>query len=215
MDIKQKLIETGNYLLAHQLAWGTSGNLSARVDDSHMIMSASGTFMGGFKETDIVKCNIHTGGWEGERKPSKEIPMHKGIYQQRQDAQVILHSSPFYVTLCACSEIEIYSELFIETMYYLENINYVDYLHPGSEDLGEVVKKKALDANIIMMRNHGVILFDKNFSDAIMRLETLEMACRLIVEAKMGGIKLNKISDRMVEDFRERGIYKPLSIDRK
>lgn len=209
MSLRQSLIDTGKYLLTYQLAWGTSGNMSARIDDQFMFITASGTFMGNLAQDDFAKCRIDTGEWVGERRPSKEIPMHSGIYQQRPDAKVILHSSPFYTTLFACSEEPIISELFIETMYYLEHIAYADYHHPGSQGLGEAVREQALNANVIMMRNHGVIVFDDNVADCVMRLETLEMACRMILQAKQAGIRLSKIPDQTVREFLENGNYKP------
>ncbi|MBM7656510.1 class II aldolase/adducin family protein [Neobacillus cucumis] len=207
--ISQQLINTGKYLLANQLAWGTSGNISARLDDKHMLITASGTEMGDLKPDDFALCNFETGTWEGNRKPSKEVPMHTGIYQVRNDANVILHSSPFYTTLIASSEEPIVSELFVETMYYLEDIAYVDYYHPGTVELGEAVKEKAEEGHVIILKNHGVILFDDSFSDAIMRLETLEMACRMIVTANSAGIKLTNIPDHVVKDFLESARYKP------
>ncbi|MGV3487568.1 MAG: class II aldolase/adducin family protein [Tuberibacillus sp.] len=211
-EIEQQLIDTGKYLLDNQLAWGTSGNLSARIDDTHMIITASGTEMGSLKPHDFALCNFETGEWEGNCKPSKEVPMHTGIYQKRKDAHVVLHSSPFYTTLIASSEEPIVSELFIETMYYLEDIAYVDYYHPGTAELGEAVKAQAENGHVIILKNHGVILFDDSFSDAVMRLETLEMACRMIVTAKSASIPLTKIPDQVVRDFLESGKYKPRKI---
>lgn len=207
--IAQQLIETGQYLLANQLAWGTSGNISARLDEKRMLITASGTEMGHLKPDDFALCNFETGTWEGNRKPSKEVPMHTGIYQVREDANVILHSSPFYTTLIASSEEPIVSELFIETMYFLEDVAYVDYFHPGTVELGEAVKEQAENGHVIILKNHGVILFDDSFSDAVMRLETLEMACRMIITAKSAGVKLTKIPDQVVRDFLENARYKP------
>ena len=209
VQISQQLIDAGKYLLANQLAWGTSGNISARLDDERMLITASGTQMGDLKPDDIALCNFETGLWEGNRKPSKEVPMHTGIYQVRKDANVILHSSPFYTTLIASSEEPIVSELFVETMYYLEDVAYVDYFHPGSVELSEAVKEQAENGHVIILKNHGVILFDDSFSDAIMRLDTLEMACRMIVTAKSAGFKLTKIPDQVVSDFLENARYKP------
>ncbi|MBD1381982.1 class II aldolase/adducin family protein [Metabacillus arenae] len=208
-ELAQKLSETGKYLLVNQLAWGTSGNMSARIDEKQMLITSSGTNMGNLSTDDFTVCTIDSGDWSGLRKPSKEVPMHKGIYQERKDARVILHSSPFYTTLLACSGERIMSELFIETMYYLENVAFVDYHHPGTKELGDAVKKQAACANIMIMKNHGVILFDDSFSDAIMRLETLEMTCRMIVTAKSAGVELKKIPDHVVQEFREKSIYKP------
>ncbi|MBF6634648.1 MAG: class II aldolase/adducin family protein [Planococcus sp. (in: Bacteria)] len=208
MNPKLELIKAGKYLIDHQLAWGTSGNLSMRLDDCNMIITASGTKMAELNEDDFVDWNIRTGEAAGVRKASKETPMHSGIYANRPDAQAILHSSPFYTTLFACSDEKIVSELFIETMYYLENIAYVDYFHPGTVELGQAIAEQALSANIVMMKNHGVVVFDDTMSDALMRLETLEMACRMILKAKESGVVLTKIPDQVVTSFLEDSRYK-------
>ncbi|MCF8567507.1 class II aldolase/adducin family protein [Alicyclobacillus tolerans] len=208
-EVALQLIDTGKYMLANQLAWGTSGNLSARIDEQHMMITASGTQMGNLTVEDFSLCNFQDGTWEGSRKPSKEVPMHTGIYKMRDDAHVVLHSSPFYTTLIACSDEPIVSELFVETMYFLEDVAYVDYYHPGTRELGDAVQEQAQNAHVIMLKNHGVILFDDSFADVTMRLETLEMACRMVVTAKSAGIPLTKIPDVVVRDFLESARYKP------
>ncbi|WP_201004009.1 class II aldolase/adducin family protein [Paenibacillus glycanilyticus] len=209
MNQRQKLIAAGKYLLANQLAWGTSGNISARINDEQMIITASGTFMGNLSEEDFAEVNIVTGNTEGKRKASKETPFHLGIYRERKDVGAVLHSSPFYTTMFSCADEPILSELFIETMYYLENIAYVDYYHPGTQELADAITEQAGKANIIMMRNHGVVVYDDTIDEALMRLETLEMACRMIVTAKSAGIALKRIPDQVVKSFLEDSKYKP------
>ncbi|MGC9935166.1 class II aldolase/adducin family protein [Priestia aryabhattai] len=209
MSEKQQLINAGHYLMSNQLAWGTSGNISARIDSNQMIITASGTYMADLGQDDFVECQIDTGQIKGRRKASKETPMHLGIYRQRADAKAILHSSPFYTTLFACSNEPILSELFVETMYYLEDIAYVDYYHPGSQELADAVTEQAPYANIIIMRNHGVVVFDDSVSEAQMRLETLEMACRMILKSKESGVQLKTIPQETVKSFLEDSFYKP------
>ena len=209
MEIKKQLIEAGQYLKSNHLAWGTSGNLSARVCDERILITASGTYLADLKDEDFVDFHLLSGTYEGTRKASKETPFHTGIYRERKDAKAVLHSSPFYTTLFACSNEKIISELFIETMYYLENIAYVDYHHPGTQELGDAISKQSLNANIIIMRNHGVVVFDDSIPEALMRLETLEMACRMILKAKECGVKLNLIPETVVTSFLEDSKYKP------
>ncbi|MCG7334736.1 class II aldolase/adducin family protein [Sporosarcina sp. ACRSM] len=209
MDARQQLIYTGQYLISNQLAWGTSGNMSARIDENRMVITASGTYMANLSMEDFVEYQIGTGEKESKRKASKETPMHLGIYREREDVNAILHSSPFYITLFACSNEPILSELFIETMYYLETIAYVDYHHPGSQELADAVSEKAQNANIIMMRNHGVVVCDDSVPEAQMRLETLEMACRMILKAKKSEVQLSVIPEKTVQSFLEDSFYKP------
>lgn len=60
-----------------------------------------------------------------------------------------------------------------------------------------------------MMRNHGVILFDRSAEESLLRLQVLEMACRMIVEAKAAGIALRRIQPATVREFLHAGRYKP------
>jgi ribulose-5-phosphate 4-epimerase/fuculose-1-phosphate aldolase len=208
MTVQRELIDAGRYLLNNQLAFGTSGNISKRVDGGKMVITASGTFMGDLKEDDFVLFNLETQKNLSEKKASKETPMHTGIYQHRPDVNAVIHSSPFYTTLFSCSNEPISSELFIENMYYLENLGYVDYFHPGTSDLGKAVAEEAKKSDVIIMRNHGVVVMDTSLPEALMRIETLEMTCKMIVTANAAGIKLNNLSARTIKEFLEDSKYK-------
>ena len=212
MQEKEQLIQAGQHLFANQLAWGTSGNMSARIDKDAMVITASGTHMGKLKLDDFAECEISTGKLTGTKKASKETPMHIGIYRERQDIKAVLHSSPFYTTLFSCSDMPIDSQLFVESMYYLENIAYVDYFHPGTQELAAAITEKAKEADIIIMRHHGVVVFDKNIAEAIVRLETLEMVCKMILQAKASGMQLHRIPDDVVKSFLENSGYRPRQI---
>ena len=214
MDIESKIIHTGNELLQKHLTWGNSGNMSVRNNENQMIITGSGTNMGSLTEGDCVLVNIETQEWEGTRKPSKEIPMHRAIYRNRPDANVVIHASPFWSTLVACSEQTIESKLFIESMYYLEKIEEVAYFHPGSAALGEEVGKAAKKANVLFLKNHGIIVFDDSVEEAVMRLETLEFTCRMMVMAKASGVAFSVLSEEVVEDFLENSGYKGKKRDR-
>lgn len=205
LTVQGKLIEIGKHMLKQDLVWGKSGNISARIDEDKMLVTSSGTHIGNLGDTDFALCDINSSKWEGVKKPTKEVPMHKGIYKQRPEASIVLHSSPFYTTLISCSDEYIPSSLFIETMYYLGNIETIEYYQPGSDELGKAVEEKSKNANIIIMKNHGVILFDKTFEDTLMRLQTLEIACRMIVTAKSSGIRLNHLSVNQIQEFVRRG----------
>lgn len=208
VDVNSQLVRTGKYLLDHALAWGNSGNMSARYDEEQMIMTASGTKIGELSIDDFATVTIDSGKWTGDKKPSKEIPMHRAIYMNRPDAQVILHASPFWSTMLACSDKLIESKLFVESMYYLKDIQAVEYFHPGSAELGEGVGKAAVKANVIILKNHGVIVFDDSIEEAKMRIETLEFTSKMLVMSEASNIPLKLLGEGRVKDFLENSGYK-------
>jgi ribulose-5-phosphate 4-epimerase/fuculose-1-phosphate aldolase len=85
----------------------------------------------------------------------------------------------------------------------------VAYHHPGSEALGEAVREKAGKANILLLEHHGVLVYDTSVREARMALQTLEMACRMLITARSAGTEVQSLSGDTVRDFLENAGYKP------
>ncbi|MDW8321206.1 MAG: class II aldolase/adducin family protein [Armatimonadota bacterium] len=200
-SLRQQLCEVGHYLAERALAWGTSGNISLRVDEEHFLISASGAWLGKLTPEQTVLCCLHKQDFAGAR-PSIETPMHRAIYRNRPDAQVVVHVSPVYATLVACSSLQIPTNLNIENIFYLGRVVRVPYIRPGTQLLADTVGEAARDHETIILSNHGIITFHSSVSDVLMRVESFEMSCRLIVTARMANITLNHLTPDMVEDLR-------------
>src|SRR5215207_1553025 len=207
-EARRGLQSAGRYMLDNDLAWGNAGNISARLDSDRYLITASGTRLGELGDEDFVECSFEN-LLSRERKPSKETPMHRAIYQQRPEIGAVLHASPFYSTLVACADIQIPADLFIEDMYYLERVEHVSYFHAGSRELGEAVRLKARHANILFLDNHGVLVYDTSIQEALMGLQTLEMVCRMAITARSAGLELRSLPRSIVADFLANSGYRP------
>ena len=207
--IISQLQAAGKYIFDSQLTWGTSGNLSCRLAVDHLIITASGTCLGKLGDADFLECDLHGNVIEGSGKPSVELPFHREIYLARPDVNVILHTSPFYATLIACSEITIPNNLFIECMYYLEHVEWVPYAHPGSQELASMIRNQITHSNVLMLRNHGVVVVDDSLGEALAALNILNIVCKMLVETRRSEITLKGISPEQVQSFLEKEIYRP------
>ena len=208
-SVRAELQRAGRLLLERDLTWGNAGNLSARSGPDTFLITASGSRLGELADDDFVECRVSDGApLTVGRKPSKEVPMHRAVFAQRADASVILHAEPLYSTLIACTNLEIPRNLFISAMYYLERVERVSYRHPGPA-LGEAVKQHAAAANVLLLENHGVLVCDSSVSEALMALETLEIACRMMLLARGSGLELRGLPPDTVTDFLENAGYKP------
>ncbi len=205
--MRSEIIKTGSWIMEKNLTWGTSGNISAR-DNDRVYITASGTVMGDLKEEDIIVCDLSGNILEGSKRPSKETQMHMEVYKNRSDVNGIIHTSPFYGTMCACSEIEVKNNLFIESMYYNENIVKIPYFHAGSTDLAEAVSKACTDTQVILMGNHGVLVYDQNLAESRTALEITENVCKMNVLANLGYIRLKEVEDNTVKEFLTGNYYK-------
>lgn len=203
-ELIQSLIKAGRFMFEKGLAWGNAGNISARYTEETFYITASGTKLGELSEDHVVP-NI---GYNNKWKPSKEAPVHEVIYRERPDVGAVLHSSPFYSTLIACSDIAIESNLFVESMYYLEKVERVRYEHPGSLALAEAVREKANKANVLLLENHGILIYDKNLDEALVALQTLEITSKILVTTMKEKINLKGLPKEVVADFLENSNYK-------
>ncbi|MGF6947932.1 L-ribulose-5-phosphate 4-epimerase [Neobacillus sp. B4I6] len=209
-ELKKQLRETGKYMMQYDLAWGNSGNISAKTAENSFLITASGTYLGDLDVEDFAECSIESGkSINSGRKPSKEVPMHLAIYETRPEIGAVLHASPLYSTLIASSNIDIPSAWFVESMYYLEKIERVPYANPGSMELGDLVREKAKKANILLLENHGVLVYDTSLKEAKMALQTLEMACRMLLISQKAGVVLQELSEKEVHSFLHESGYKP------
>jgi L-fuculose-phosphate aldolase len=206
-NVLNELKHTGKFMMDKDLAWGTAGNISARYEDGYLI-SASGTYLGELEEEDFSFCKAgeHVDG----KKPSKEFLMHEGIYEERSEMHAVLHASPFYSTLIANSSLELPSNYFVESMYYLERITRVPFYHPGSKELAQAVKERAKEANIFLLENHGVIVCDTSIKEARTALQTLEYTARMHITALEKNIPINGLTEETVQDFLHNSGYKPV-----
>jgi 3-dehydro-4-phosphotetronate decarboxylase len=207
-EARQQLKTAGRSLLVNGLTWGNAGNLSLRLGPDSYLITASGTRLGELGDNDFVECSFQ-GPLPGGRKPSKETPMHQAVYEQRPGIGAVLHASPFYSTLLACSNLPVPADLFVEDMYYLERVERVGYFHPGSTALGEAVYTQARQANILFLENHGVLVYDISLQEAMMAQQTLEMVCRMQLTARSAGIELRSLPAATVADFLAGAGYRP------
>lgn len=198
---RDELRRCGRLLCDRGLVWGHSGNISARLAPNAFLISAAGTDLGALDEDDFVRCEIDRDSCRGDRRPSIEAGMHRGIYAACERAAAVIHSQPFYSTLVACSDIDVRTDLLPEAMAYLRAVGRVPYHHAGSRELAEAVASKACQSRALLLANHGVICWGTSLSDALLKTETLEFLCRLLVEARGSGLTLNYVGQDAVEDF--------------
>ena len=57
-NLKEQIIKIGQRLYQKDLIAARSGNLSARLDNENILITATGTALGDLKEEDIIKVNL-------------------------------------------------------------------------------------------------------------------------------------------------------------
>ena len=173
--IKKEIIKTGARLYQHGLAVAKSGNLSARLDEENIFITATGTSLGNLKYRDIVKVNLNSLKAPGAIKPSSELPMHALIYKNSA-AKTVVHAHPPLIN----GYFAVYSDikaLTFETKLYLGSVPVVPQETPAVTNPQAVVDALK-SSNLVALKNHGVVSIAGNFEDALHLIENLEEAVR-------------------------------------
>ena len=153
-----EIISVSNEIYEKGLVSGKSGNISKRIKTSNgdvVAITPTLKSLSDLNEEDIIlvdmEGNVLTNG-----KPSSEVNMHLGIYKNRSDVNVIVHTHSTYATGFAFSSkrlkrLEGFGE--INNKYLAQ----VGYEKPGSDELAKIVSENIGDEDVLILKNHGVI----------------------------------------------------------
>jgi 3-dehydro-4-phosphotetronate decarboxylase len=198
--VADDLAAAGRRVIAKGLTWGTSGNISVRIDDAHFAISASGSCLDQLSPETIVACEIDGDGWQGDGRPSVETGMHRTIFQRRPDVGAVLHTSPFHTTLVACSAIELDTRAMTDTVYYLPRATRVPFYFPGTSQLAEAAGEAAAAHDVLLLQNHGALVAAPSLASAVNVTEVLEYLCRMLV-AREHGFPLDALTAEQANGF--------------
>jgi len=180
--LKQEIIAVGKKLHQAGLAVAKSGNLSAKIDQNNIFITATGTSLGSLKEDELIKVNLRDKNDLANPRLSSEFPLHKLIYENL-DTQVVVHCHPplangyFAVT----SDLK---ALIFEAKLSLGDVRVVEQETP-SITKPELVIEALKNNNLAVIKNHGAVALGKNFTEAVNLVEMLEEAIKVASIARL------------------------------
>ncbi len=179
-ELKSQIISIGKKLADLRLVTATAGNLSARLNEDTILITATGTCLEDLKEDDIIKVNINKD--EARERLSTEFPLHRLIYQSFP-AQTVIHVHPPLVN----GYFAVYAELkalTFESKLYLGNVPVVPQETP-SITRPELVIEALRSNNLVVIKNHGVVAIAEAFQKGLNLIDTLEEAVKIAAVARL------------------------------
>lgn len=187
-NIAQDLLAVCHRMYERGFVTATDGNVSVRLPDGTILLTASAVCKGLVTEDDLVVVTEQGEVIAGEKQPSTELPMHLYIYRQRNDVRAVVHGHPTYATGFATARIPLSECLFPEVIVGLGSIPLASYATPSTEEVVEAIAPFVSKADAILLANHGVVAYGSSLSDAYFRLEKVEHAAHITYVARsLGG----------------------------
>ena len=171
--LRAQLVDYGKQLVASGLVQGTWGNLSARLDDTYMLVTPSGLDYARLTPADMVKVNMRTLEYEGGLKPTSEKSLHAAIYQNRPDIGGIIHTHSKYCCVYAAARRDLPIPTDRQTAFQ-SPIKLAPYAPPGSKSLTKNTAAAVGDNYGAIMAGHGMIACGRDLTAAFQNCKQLE-----------------------------------------
>jgi L-fuculose-phosphate aldolase len=201
--IRQQIIEGGMRLVKEGLVARTWGNLSIRVDETHMLITPSGRSYKDLTPEDIVLVNYHTSKHEGTIKPSSEKELHCEIYRTRKKIHAVIHTHQMNASTVAAAHREVPPILDDMAQIIGPSVRVADYALPSTKKITKKTVRALKGRNAALMANHGAVCVGRDLEEAFVVCQVLEKACKAFIEAEfLGGAKsINKFEAHLMHQI--------------
>jgi ribulose-5-phosphate 4-epimerase/fuculose-1-phosphate aldolase len=181
--LREQIVDFGKSLFERGLTAGSSGNLSARLDDGWLLTPTNAS-LGRLDPARLSKLD-----WEGRLQsgdaPSKEAFLHRAMYRERPGAGAIvhLHSTHSAAVSCMCglNHDDCIPPL---TPYFVMKIGrlpLVPYHRPGDPALAGAIGALAKKHAAVLLANHGPVVSGSSLEAAVYAAEELEETAKLFL----------------------------------
>lgn len=177
MQHKEEIVEAGRFLYEKGLLVGTDGNISIRLSEREVLITASGYCKGRLTPEQVTKVDMEGHVLEG-RKPARDIRMHLAVYRECEEAKAVVHAHPPVTTGYAMSEVSFAKTALPEVLFALKGIAVTEYTTPTTIEVPREVSRVMTEnpkCRTILLANHGALTIGSDVSEAFYMMETLEM----------------------------------------
>lgn len=186
---KRDIVEVGKLLYEKGLLVGTDGNISIRVGENEILITASGFCKGKLETKHITKVDLEGKVLSG-MKPARDIRMHLAVYREKPEIKAVVHAHPPVTTGYAMSEISFDKVALPEVIFALQGIAVTGYTTPTTievpREVARVLKENP-DSRTILLANHGALTMSTDVYDAFYKMETLEMFTKANLVSRLIG----------------------------
>lgn len=180
--LRKEIIETGRKLYNLRLIVAKSGNLSARLKDNLILITATGTCLGRLKQEDIIKVDLNSPTQNQLKKVTSEFPLHSSIYKEFPVQKIIHCHAP--LTNSYYSVYDSLENITFESKLFLGEVPVVVQNTPNVSEPQKVTEALKIN-NIVAIKNHGVVSVGESFDAAFYLIEELEETVKIAALARL------------------------------
>ena len=205
-DAHRCVLAAAKDMLRKGLVEGTSGNISARLEDGNIVCTPSSVDYQAMTLEDLVVVSP-----EGEvlaraegRSPTSEVALHLACYRAFDDVGSVIHAHPVWATMFACAHQPVPACIDEFTIYIGGDVRCAQYAMSGSTDVGDEAVKALEGRGAALLANHGVVAVGPTPAKVLHIVALVERTAQIVWGARaLGGTV--PIPDKINNDFA--GVY--------
>lgn len=193
-DLREQICLLAKSMFDRGLTMGSSGNISARLDDGRLLVTPTGSCFGRLDPGRLSLFDtdgVHVAG----DKPTKEMPLHMAFYDTRVTGAVVHLHSCHSVALSLLPDTDPDDMLPPLTAYgvmKLGKVKMLPYFMPGDPAMGDAVRGLAGKRAAVVLAHHGPVVAGKDVEAACYAMEELEESAKLTLMTRgLSPIRLN------------------------
>ena len=190
---RKLLVNLAAGLFARGFSVGSAGNISVRMDDGYL-MTPTNSSLGRLEAARLSKLDPEFRHVSGDA-PSKEVFMHRAMYQARPECGAVVHLHSTMATAVAClPDVDMDNPIPPLTPYFVMRVGrrmpVVRYYQPGDAAMEPAIFAAAERARAVLLANHGPVVSGKTLLDAVYAAEELEEAAKLFLLLRGGAMRV-------------------------
>jgi ribulose-5-phosphate 4-epimerase/fuculose-1-phosphate aldolase len=184
---EQALAVAFRHLASIGFAENMAGHITWQPDDqSDMLVNPWGLWWQELTASDICVVDENARVVRGRWDVTPAIHIHTELHRVRNDARVVIHNHPYYVSLLAAlgelpDLVHQTGSLFLDDMCFVDTYDGEVDSAPRAKDLANRIE----GANLAILANHGVIATGRNLPEAVYRAASIERVCKLAYDVML------------------------------
>lgn len=169
------------------LTTGTAGNVSARTEAGHVVLSPAALAYADMTVDDLVVTTLEGELVEGHRRPTTELDLHLACLRAHPEIGAVVHTHAMYASMFAVAN-EPIPCLLEEFEYYVGgDVRVAAYHRTGTKALGEAAAALVADRAAVLLANHGLVVVGRDTGEALQLTRLVERAARILHGARRLG----------------------------
>lgn len=204
LSYRKQLVELGASLFNRGYSVGSGGNISLKLPDGNFLVTPTNSSLGRLDAKALSLIDADGNHLSGH-KPTKEIPMHMGVYQARPDCNAIVHLHSTHATAySSLADLKPDDSFKPFTPYFVMKIGklpVVPYYKPGSDKLKEAAKEAGQKASAFLLANHGSVVCGNSLIEAVNAAEELEETMKLYFLLMSSGQSVRYLTEEDISEL--------------